>query len=305
MTSTPPPASSMPTILAGVTATVGLGYADYATGYELSFAIFYTIPVAAVAWRVGWRPGLAVALLSALTWHVSNAAAGATFHHPAVPYWNVTTRLAFFVIIVVLVARIRRSLERERLLSRTDILTGALNSRAFLEVLSLELARTRRNCRGFVLAYMDVDNFKRVNDTMGHSAGDLLLRSIADAFRRCLRTTDAVARLGGDEFAVLLLDTDQHTAESPLSRMLSELRSVARGGGWPVSFSVGAVAFSEAPSDAEEAVGLADQAMYRKKSTGKDGLLLLRADSVSARSLSDARSRSSCDVSDHQMKSSA
>ena len=275
MTSTPPPASVIPLVVAGVVVTIALGYADYATGYELSFAVFYTIPVGAVAWRVGRRSGLAMAVLGALVWQVSNLAAGATYQHAAVPYWNATTRLAFFVIIVFLLARIRRSLEAERLLSRTDAVTGVLNSRAFLESLSLEAARTRRSGRGFVLAYMDVDNFKRVNDTRGHAAGDLLLKSTADALRGSLRTTDTVARLGGDEFAMLLPDTTERTAHSPLSRTLDELSSMARNGGWLVSFSVGAVAFSEAPTDAEDALRLADQTMYRKKASGKGGLLLV------------------------------
>jgi diguanylate cyclase (GGDEF)-like protein len=126
-----------------------------------------------------------------------------------------------------------------------------LNSRAFFEALSVEIARTRRSGRGFALAYLDVDNFKLVNDTRGHWAGDVLLRLIADSVRQGLRTTDVVARLGGDEFALLLGEATEQTAHMALTRIVAQLRLAARAGGWPISYSIGAVVFAQAPSHPE------------------------------------------------------
>jgi diguanylate cyclase (GGDEF)-like protein len=105
-------------------------------------------------------------------------------------------------LVTVLASRLRRALDRERTLARTDFLTGIANRTAFHEMVGREIERQRRYRRPFGLAYIDCDNFKAVNDSLGHHAGDDLLRSIGAVLGAGLRRTDVVARLGGDEFAV-------------------------------------------------------------------------------------------------------
>jgi hypothetical protein len=123
MQGSPSTVTTIVRVAAATGAILALGYADYVSGHELSFAIFYVFPVGWRGWQIGWRTAFAMAVLSSVTWHVSNLAAGAAFQHVATPYWNTATRFAFFVVIVFLLARVRCALENERKPSRTDALT--------------------------------------------------------------------------------------------------------------------------------------------------------------------------------------
>lgn len=260
-------------VAAAVAAVLVLGVVDYLTGYEISFAVFYVLPVAFVTWNAGQRPGVAMALLSALVWYLSNSLAGETFSHPAVPYWNAGTRLVFLSIITYLLSRLRRAIEHERELSRTDSLTGLLNRRAFYDLGTAELDRQRRHQRPFSVAYVDVDDFKAVNDREGHAAGDALLVAVAHTLRAGLRGTDLVARLGGDEFAALLIETDHGTATRLAAALRERLLAEARRRSWPVTFSIGLVTCAVVPPSVDALVQMADAQMYHAKREGKNRLV--------------------------------
>jgi diguanylate cyclase (GGDEF)-like protein len=122
------------------------------------------------------------------------------------------------------------------------------------------------------VAYVDCDDFKRVNDLLGHAEGDQLLAMVAATLRGETRAADVVARLGGDEFGLLLVDTDGPTAEALLQRLRLALLQVMREHGWKVTFSIGAVTFLVAPFSAEDMISRADQLMYATKRRGKNGL---------------------------------
>jgi diguanylate cyclase (GGDEF)-like protein len=109
-----------------------------------------------------------------------------------------------FLVVVVVLSSLRGAWEREKIHARTDSLTGVSNARAFFEVAAVELARARRYQRPFTIAYLDLDNFKQVNDRFGHEVGDDLLQIVARTLREGSRASDFVARMGGDEFVVLL-----------------------------------------------------------------------------------------------------
>jgi len=259
-------------LLLGIALAIGLGVIDNATGFEISFALFYLLPVFLVAWFAGMASGITVSFASAVTWQVANILAGEAFTSPFIPYWNSATRLSFFLVVTILVTKLKHALERERALSRTDYLTGALNSRAFLEVLDLELARVRRSPRALSLAYVDVDNFKAVNDQQGHTRGDELLRAVADIVLHSLRRLDSMARLGGDEFAILLPETDRTGAETVFAKLDEALGRAMELHGWPVTFSIGVVTCMEAPETADALITEADNVMYRVKHGGKHGI---------------------------------
>ncbi len=259
-------------LLLGVVLAIGLGIIDNATGFEISFALFYLLPVLFVAWFAGIAWGITVSVASAVTWQVANILAGEAFTSPLIPYWNSATRLSFFLVVTILVTKLKDALERERALSRTDFLTGALNSRAFLETLDLELVRVQRRPRALSLAYVDVDNFKTVNDQQGHARGDELLRVVADSVSHALRRLDSLARLGGDEFAVLLPETDRAGAEAVFAKLGEALGRAMELHGWPVTFSIGVVTCMEAPKTADALITAADNVMYRVKHGGKHGI---------------------------------
>ena len=246
---------------------------DFATGTEVSFSLFYLLPVALGTWAAGLRLGMAVVVASTLTWLLVDMAGGHVYSNPAIVYWNALVRGGFFLVVALLLCRLRVAVERERGLARTDALTGAWNKRYFIELLDFELARYARERRPLTLVYIDLDNFKMVNDTLGHSAGDATLRDVVAGLRRQLRRTDLVARLGGDEFALLLPDTGEAVAAALLAKLHAALNAEMEGRGSPVRFSIGALTCTGAAPTPDALLGAADALMYRAKRGGKNRLV--------------------------------
>nr|WP_255604145.1 GGDEF domain-containing protein [Oscillochloris sp. ZM17-4] len=155
-------------------------------------------------------------------------------------------------------------------MARRDPLTGAYNRRAFHDLLDHELARMRRIALPLTMAYIDLDNFKAINDLLGHSVGDQLLIEMTTMMCENLRTIDHVSRLGGDEFVILMPATDVRSAEVALDRLKGMIQGAMRARHWPVTLSIGAVTFYDAPASLDQAISLADHTMYAVKKRGKD-----------------------------------
>jgi diguanylate cyclase (GGDEF)-like protein len=166
--------------------------------------------------------------------------------------------------------RLKALLANEQELSRVDPLTMVPNRRGFYESLEKERVRTVRYHRPVTLGYIDVDNFKKMNDTYGHTMGDDLLIAVAATVRTNLRTSDVVARLGGDEFAVLLPETDAIGSDQVLKKLRLKLLDAMQERGWNVTFSIGAVTFLDPPESLDILVRMADETMYAIKARGKD-----------------------------------
>jgi diguanylate cyclase (GGDEF)-like protein len=243
--------------------------ADYGAGPQLSFAVFYLLPIWLAAWWGGFAVGILFSLASALAWHVVGVA-----HAPGtavyVHLWNGVVRFGFFAITSGLIAQLRTTLLHQRSLAQTDPLTGVANGRTFYERAQGEIQRSDRSGRPFTVAYLDLDNFKQVNDRRGHLAGDELLRQVARTMRRHTRAVDLIARLGGDEFVLLLPETDGPGALASLTRLRTALLREAARGGWPVTFSVGAATFLRPPGDVDVVIRRVDALMYRVKRGGKN-----------------------------------
>ncbi len=259
-------------VLCGLTLVAVLGLLDFLTGFELSFAVFYLMPVALVAWLAGKRAGVVLSVASAVTWQAANQLAGEQFSSPLIPLWNAATRLGFFVVVTLLLARLKESFARESDLARTDFLTGAANARAFYEAAQAEINRARRNGHAFSVAYFDADNFKAVNDRLGHNVGSRLLLRVVEAVKQSLRVTDTVARVGGDEFAVLLPETGAEQARAVVCKLLRKVSAEMSAGGWPVTFSVGLLTCADPPHTVDEMIRIADGLMYEVKRGGKNGV---------------------------------
>ena len=155
-------------------------------------------------------------------------------------------------------------------MARIDSLTQILNARAFNEVSDGLLRMADRTQRPLTLGYIDVDNFKTVNDTEGHSAGDLVLQKVAERLTRSIRSSDVVGRLGGDEFGVLMPETGADGAHVAFAKIMQDLKQDAAEHGWPIGFSIGVAVFPKAPATVDEMVRIADGLMYRAKQAGKD-----------------------------------
>jgi diguanylate cyclase (GGDEF)-like protein len=249
-----------------------IGYIDHLTGVEISFSIFYLLPVAFAFWQGGWWPGVVAAAAGAAAWLIADLSAGHHYTHYLIPYWNAFMRGLIFLAIGILLLRLRRVLERETHLATRDALTGIGNWRHFEAVAGRELGRAKRSGKPLSLAYIDLDDFKAVNDRLGHQAGDALLVSVASALQDSLRTFDCVARLGGDEFVVLMPETDQEGARVVIERIQRMLGETFKERQWPSTLSVGLVTFVDVPASIDEMVKSADDLMYRAKRSGKDAV---------------------------------
>jgi len=169
--------------------------------------------------------------------------------------------------------KLQAALESEKNLSRVDFLTGIPNRRMFHQALTLEGKRSRRYGRPITLIYIDVDNFKHLNDHYGHATGDELLKTIGGTLETSVRSTDMAARLGGDEFAVLLPETDEASAGVIVAKLRQNLQGAIGPKGWPVTFSFGVVTFPIALDSMEEMIKRADEFMYEAKRGGKSAVV--------------------------------
>ncbi|HEY7114603.1 MAG TPA: GGDEF domain-containing protein [Thermoanaerobaculia bacterium] len=253
-----------------VLCVLALGLADWSSGYEVSFAFFYVPPVLAAAWLVGPRLVAPLSVLSAAVWQIANLQAGERLSHGWIYAWNAGTRLGFFLVCGFLLSRLRTSLTREKGLSRTDALTGLANMRAFREAAAGELLRADRYSHPVTLVALDLDDFKLVNDRLGHAAGDAALRVVAEEMLRGTRRTDCAARIGGDEFAILLPETDAEVAGAVIARLRAALLASMEFHGWPIGFSIGVLTLSQPREPLQEVLRIADAALYAAKSAGKN-----------------------------------
>jgi diguanylate cyclase (GGDEF)-like protein len=159
--------------------------------------------------------------------------------------------------------------EQLRAQADRDSLTGMLNRRAFMRELDTEIERSMRYGRRFVLALCDLDDFKRINDTDGHPAGDRALEGVAALLERSIRASDYAFRIGGDEFALLLPETDAAEAQEAVERIVAALAgdSVLAAG---LGISFGLALFPVHGKTPEELIRRADQALYAAKRSDGD-----------------------------------
>ena len=259
-------------LLIGFVGIIVTGLTDYLTGYELGFSIFYVLPLAFIVWFGSRNLGLVAAVISAVLWLTVDIASGHVYSHPLIPIWNAFIRGGFFVLIVVLLSEIKIAHEKERKLARFDNLTGAVNARYFYELLTIEIERSERYRHPFSIAYIDLDNFKQVNDQNGHLVGDRVLQTVVQTAQSHLRKTDIVGRLGGDEFVLLLPETDQPQAQAVMSKLREQLLLAMQSADWPVTFSIGVITCQKPPTHPQLLLKAADALMYQVKHHAKNDI---------------------------------
>jgi diguanylate cyclase (GGDEF)-like protein len=257
--------------IAGLIGIVVVGFVDFLTGQELGFSLFYLIPILMVTWFSGRNLGLVMSVISAIAWLIADIHSGETYAQPLIRYWNTGLRFGFFVVVTFLLPALK-GLEREKEVARHDALTGAANRRYFFEVIKAELNRSQRYKHPFTVVYLDLDNFKAVNDKWGHSIGDRLLCVVVQQAKLHLRNTDFLARLGGDEFILLLPETDQEAAKIIVPRIQSALLDEMQCHDWPVTFSIGVLTCFDAHLSMDELVSKVDAVMYSVKNNGKNAI---------------------------------
>jgi diguanylate cyclase (GGDEF)-like protein len=249
-----------------------LAFVDHVTGYEISFSIFYLLPISIAVWY-GSRPmGYAISAASAVAWAIVEHASALPYSQDWILYWNSGVRLAFFLVVGWLLAELRSNLRRQQHLASTDDLTGLLNRTGFVERAGPVMAAATRHAHPTTIGFADLNGFKQVNDTLGHAAGDAVLELMGSLLTRARRGSDITARYGGDEFVVLLPHTGLDGAQRFFDKFRQAAESEIRDGGWTgLSVSIGAIVFERGPPDLIESLRIADRLMYRAKGAGSDG----------------------------------
>jgi diguanylate cyclase (GGDEF)-like protein len=179
-------------------------------------------------------------------------------------------RFSFFVIVMLLICAVNSYYRKFQNEARQDYLTGLANIRCFYDILQTELIRFKRYNQPFSIAYIDIDNFKKVNDQLGHLQGNILLKTISQKLSVTVRSSDTPARVGGDEFVVLFINTDEDQVKAAIKKLMKEINKVIKTNGWPVSLSVGVVIYKKLPKSVDDAIKMADDLMYEVKSRGKN-----------------------------------
>jgi len=168
-------------------------------------------------------------------------------------------------------AQLKKENNHLRSLTLTDALTGLYNTRFFSMQLDIEVARTRRTGQPNSLMMIDLDNFKLLNDTMGHIQGNRFLMKAATTLREQLRPTDIVCRYGGDEFSVIMPATDLFDAVRIANRLQHALATIPLKKLLPISASIGVAEYSaSSKGGSDEFVHQADMALYKAKKNGKN-----------------------------------
>lgn len=265
--------STLQMILIGLILVSLIGMCDFLTGNELSFSIFYLFPVALASWYSGKIAGMFFCIIAAITWFYIDHLFGHQYSHKAVPVWNAIVRFGFFTLTSYLLAELKYRLVLEEKMARIDGLTGLLNSSAFEKATDRHLQMALRYNHTMALGYIDLDNFKTVNDTFGHHEGDRVLQTTGEVLSRSIRGTDIAGRLGGDEFAILLPETDSPGARKVFDNLRSHLLESVKEAGWPVGFSIGVAIFNKAPATSDDALKCADNLMYQIKRSGKNDVI--------------------------------
>lgn len=239
-----------------------VGVIDYLTGYDLSLGLFYTLSIAMLAWYASRRAAILGSVACAVGWFVANSLTAPEMLPQPVLLWN--TGILFMAVAYPLSA-LRAAYRREREAARVDLLTGVSTSRAFYEQAELELRRAARVGYPLTLLYLDVDNFKAVNDSHGHAAGDELLRQIGHSLRGSLRATDLVGRLGGDEFGVLLVNVTEGQVGPVISKIETALAGSTPLAEVSVAVSIGIASLAGELSTLDALIAAADARMYVAK----------------------------------------
>ncbi len=254
--------------------TFVIGYADTLVSNGISFSIFYLIPVTAAVFLSGKRMGTIFSFICSAVWFYAEYGEGYGRIGAAASIWNGLVRLGYFVFHSSLLATLIESIRTVRETAFRDPLTKAANWRYFEEYANKRIKAAVRDRRKLAVAYLDLDNFKKVNDTLGHGVGDQVLIEVARAAQDCIRPNDLFARLGGDEFALLLDGTDMESAREVLERINAEVLKTMAERKWGVTLSVGAMVFAVLPSTVGPMLKAVDDLMYEVKRGGKNGIRL-------------------------------
>ena len=259
-------------IAAILTLTAAIGALHHFSGRELNFFVLFLVPTIAAAWVLNLPSGIAIALVSALIGFSSDSTLRPDIA-TSIDAINAFTRFTVFSFVAWGIWKIRSLSHILASLALTDTLTGLNNRRAFMLCGADEMERARRYGHPISVMFIDLDNFKSINDTLGHDEGDELLKLLANTLQERLRKTDFGARMGGDEFAAILPATGSDGSRELAEDLRSALNTAFQVRNYPVSVSIGIATFLRPPDTFDHALSHADALMYEVKKSTKNAVL--------------------------------
>ena len=261
-------------VLLGSLLLIGfIDYVDYLIGLEVHLSVLQLFPIFLVTWYTGFRNGLIFSMIGATSLMMDTIFDHKVYSHRWFVFWNMLVLFIFFAVLSYILYLLKNSLVKTRELAQTDGLTGLLNARTFFGLVEEERLRSIRYAHPFTVCFLDLDNFKQINDRLGHLTGDELLRLVAGILKEDARQSDLVARLGGDEFTILFPETGPEVIDALVSKLHRNLSRGFNERGWSVTPSMGVVTFYEIPGTVNDILHKADQLMYTAKKAGKNQIM--------------------------------
>ncbi len=247
-----------------------IGVLDLYAGPRVFFMVFYLIPIFIAAW-FGKKPEtIIISLFAGSMWYFSDKVLGPEKYRSLINIWNTFTVIFSYVFISLLLYRLKIELKKARRAARIDFLTGLVNIREFHARCFGEMERMSRSRKSLTIAYIDVDDFKRINDRLGHDKGDVVLRKAASVLMKNVRKTDTAARLGGDEFAVLFPALGPAGVKKRIKKIKKKLRKKMENHSHKITFSFGVITYTKPPKTVRQMIRQADRMMYKVKKSGKN-----------------------------------
>lgn len=261
-------------IIAEVLLIAFVAYRESATYY--SFDVFYCVPILHAARLSSIRAlrrsdsqlPLIIGIFVGIVWTTGEFLAVYPDYPWSVWLLNTFARSVTFTVI----GRVMAKVWREREASRKDMLTDLANRLEFTERFAIEQSRSDRSGKPYSLLFIDIDQFKSLNDEQGHHIGDEALKSLSAILTNNSRAGDVVCRFGGDEFALLFPETDDSSCAMLASRIIEVAKAEFQNKGWPIALSVGCVTGSGSSQSIEELLQIADGKMYSMKKEARTQL---------------------------------
>ncbi len=231
-----------------------VGALDFVTGTDLSFSIFYIVPIFLAAWFIGLLDGLCFSLLASLVWILADHILKFDFHLAPAHYWNGTGTIAIYFLVSALATSLHESLSQAKHLIRIDQLTNVVNRRAFLEAVKTEIARVAHEPAPITVMFLSINHLKDINAQAGIETGDLTLILTAKLIKSAIRGMDTIARFSGDEFAMLLPGGSETTARGIIARLLDQIARESQSLGHPFDVTIGCVTFLKSPRHVQHVI---------------------------------------------------
>lgn len=250
-----------------------IGYLHYFVGPLFEFHLFFFIPIIIASWFISQFFSYLILMLVIALWTLGDylIIKGTTNLFPFV--FNAIMHALIIIYLNYLLGYIRQLLIKESQLAREDSLTKIPNRRGFYEYGETAFSTANRLQLPITSIFIDLDEFKSINDTYGHKIGDQVLYETAQTIKESIRKTDVVGRLGGDEFCIILLNVGSKQAKDFSESLRNKLNEKLGHHGWKPTFSMGVVSYESTPVSFQDLIQRADSLMYQVKKNGRNGYL--------------------------------